>query len=204
MNNLFQINYTFQSGIFRATKISSAKIMLGLIMALGFGIVSCDSNPNTNNSSTTSTTTPTTTPEAATTPSTVVDPLLDQAKKAKESEGKLYLGSMERAQQAYFLEKGKFATSVDELQLGIKEDTPNYTYKIESNDANQVIMTATSKQPELKSFTGVVVVEKPGTPEAITMRISCATDSASTTPPAITEKIASAAAFKCPSGSTQL
>jgi type IV pilus assembly protein PilA len=45
---------------------------------------------------------------------------LCNANKAKQSEAKQYVGSMNRAQQAKFAENGTFATSVDALGLGIK------------------------------------------------------------------------------------
>ncbi len=57
---------------------------------------------------------------------------LNQANKAKQTEGKTYVGSMNRAQQTYYLENGKFAgsTEFDKLGLGIAEETTNYKYAI--------------------------------------------------------------------------
>src|SRR4028118_514736 len=52
---------------------------------------------------------------------------LNQANKAKQSEAKQYIGSMNRSQQAVYAENGRFATSVGELNLGIKTTTQNYT-----------------------------------------------------------------------------
>ncbi|MBW4692193.1 MAG: type IV pilin-like G/H family protein [Lyngbya sp. HA4199-MV5] len=56
---------------------------------------------------------------------------LNQANKAKETESKQYVGSMNRSQQAYYLEKSSFSSDVSLLGLGIKTDTNNYTYAIQ-------------------------------------------------------------------------
>ena len=57
---------------------------------------------------------------------------LNQANKAKQTEGKTYIGSMNRAQQTYYLENGAFAsnTEFDKLGLGIAKETTNYNYAI--------------------------------------------------------------------------
>ncbi|HEY9877482.1 MAG TPA: type IV pilin-like G/H family protein [Leptolyngbyaceae cyanobacterium] len=53
---------------------------------------------------------------------------LNQAAKAKQSEAKQALGATNRGQQAYRLENNQFAPTVDNLGLGIKTDTNNFTY----------------------------------------------------------------------------
>ncbi|MEQ9234279.1 type IV pilin-like G/H family protein [Coleofasciculus sp. E2-BRE-01] len=57
---------------------------------------------------------------------------LNQANKAKQSEAKQYVGSMNRSQQAFYLERGYFAdeTKFGNLGLGIKTETTNYSYTI--------------------------------------------------------------------------
>ena len=47
-----------------------------------------------------------------------------------ESEAQTYIGSINRGQQAYFLESSDFADSLDKLGLGIQEETDNYKYEI--------------------------------------------------------------------------
>lgn len=63
---------------------------------------------------------------------------LNQANKAKESESKQYIGSANRTQQAYFLEKDVFATDFALLGLGIKTETTNYTYGIDGAGRSSV------------------------------------------------------------------
>ncbi|NES77595.1 MULTISPECIES: type IV pilin-like G/H family protein [unclassified Okeania] len=61
---------------------------------------------------------------------------LNQANKAKQSEAKQYIASINKGQQAYYAENGDFITDVKEigkLGLGIKTATGNYTYDINEN-----------------------------------------------------------------------
>ncbi|PZO60251.1 MAG: hypothetical protein DCF15_02510 [Phormidesmis priestleyi] len=53
---------------------------------------------------------------------------LNQANKAKQSEAKTYIGSMNRAQQAYYMESGQFSPNIGLLGLGIADSTANYDY----------------------------------------------------------------------------
>lgn len=59
---------------------------------------------------------------------------LNQANKAKQTEAKLYISSMNRAQQAYYLEQTSFADQVSfgKLGLGISTQHRNYQYRIVS------------------------------------------------------------------------
>ncbi|MBD2293495.1 prepilin-type N-terminal cleavage/methylation domain-containing protein [Anabaena sphaerica FACHB-251] len=45
-------------------------------------------------------------------------------------EGKIYVNSINRGQEAYFFEKKKFSASVEELGLGIATQTDKYNYSI--------------------------------------------------------------------------
>ena len=58
---------------------------------------------------------------------------LNQAKKAKQSEAKTYVGSMNRGQQAFMTENDMFTTSIDAMGIGISTTTANYTYTATSN-----------------------------------------------------------------------
>ncbi|MBD2541721.1 type IV pilin-like G/H family protein [Coleofasciculus sp. FACHB-SPT36] len=127
----------------------------------------------------------------------------NQATKAKQSEGKMYIGAMNRSQQAYYLENNKFGTTIEQLGIGIKPETESYNYQIvpQGNGTQRVMHTAKAKRPELNSYTGAVfVVTNNG--ENITRAAICETDKPSSTPPAmptppknISEQI------QCPAGS---
>lgn len=104
---------------------------------------------------------------------------LNQANKAKQSEAKQYVGSMNRQQQAYFLEKTKFTDEIGDLGLGIKTQTVNYSYNIIGNGAlNQVVNRANpvdaSKLSVLKSYGGgVYTFSQSATSETTTVALLC-------------------------------
>ncbi|PSB51790.1 pesticin [filamentous cyanobacterium Phorm 6] len=62
---------------------------------------------------------------------------LSQANKAKQSEAKQYVASMNKGQQAYYAENTQFSNDASgtSLGLGIKTATNNYTYAIGGNTA---------------------------------------------------------------------
>lgn len=53
---------------------------------------------------------------------------LNQSNKAKQSEAKTYVGTLNKGQQAYFTEKNRFGSDIDALGIGVKGSTVNYTY----------------------------------------------------------------------------
>jgi uncharacterized protein (TIGR03067 family) len=132
------------------------------------------------------------------------DPMAAAIGKGEESEGKNNLKSISRAQQAYYLEKAQFSNKLDDLGLGIKPDTENYRYKIAIAATNQVVIAAQAKKPQLKSFTGVVIAEKPANASAeTTLSFACETEQASTTPPTV-GSITRSVEFQCPIGSRRV
>ncbi|MEH2195449.1 MAG: type IV pilin-like G/H family protein [Nostoc sp.] len=78
----------------------------------------------------------------------------------KQSEAKTYVGSMNRAQQAFFLENNQFTSDLEKLGLGIKSNTENYAYSIVAIDEKRVIQNVgLAKKEGLKSYTGIVFVK---------------------------------------------
>ncbi len=122
---------------------------------------------------------------------------------ARAMEPKTYTGSMNRAQQAYYVENNKFVienSDLDKLGLGIKPETEDYRYMIFEGrlaymfrvpDANSskpqkiapiqpiaVISIAIPKNPTRKSYIGIVwtprrVSTKPQESDLTTMAILC-------------------------------
>lgn len=122
-----------------------------------------------------------------------------QANKAKEAEGKAYVGAMNRAQQAYYLEKETFSNSIEKLGLGIKTQTENYTYSIRVSTRrdspaivngktyNQVVFNyGIPRKDNLKSYVGYVGLRQdlPGSGEIMSQAILCESDSPGTDRPA--------------------
>ncbi|MGK7902614.1 MAG: type IV pilin-like G/H family protein [Hormoscilla sp.] len=102
--------------------------------------------------------------------------ILSQANKAKQSEAKTNIGSMNRAHQAYFLdnkepeEKGKFANEFGKLELDIPTETENYQYLLRATDS-ATFHYAIAKERELKSYVGAVFMVE--TASEGTLAISC-------------------------------
>jgi type II secretory pathway pseudopilin PulG len=135
-----------------------------------------------------------------------VSDLQSQVNRAQQSEGKQYVGSMNRVQQAYYLENQKFANEINELGIGIKPETENYRYRIvpQGNSTQSVMMTAQAKRPELRSYTGAVFVVKDNN-ENLTIAAICETDQPSSTPPAMPIAPSNIKTpIQCPSGSHRL
>ncbi len=99
---------------------------------------------------------------------------LNQASKAKQSEAKTNIGSLNRGQQAYFLEAGKMSSSVDLLGLGIPTQTTNYKYTIQAQSDTLVTNQAQPQTTAIKAYIGGV---KQGTTtetsEATTLSVVC-------------------------------
>src|SRR6476469_6145638 len=112
---------------------------------------------------------------------------LNQANKAKQSEAKVYIGSINKGQQAYRIDKPTFATSIRDLQIGINPETVNYSYKIvpQPDKSKSVMMTAAAKTSGLKSYTGAVFAIKKVKEDFTTVRVVCESDLATNTPPAM-------------------
>ncbi|MEZ2240845.1 type IV pilin-like G/H family protein [Microcoleus sp.] len=53
---------------------------------------------------------------------------LSQANKAKQTEGKQYASSINKAQQAFYAENNSFTDQMTSLGIGLKTSTNNYTY----------------------------------------------------------------------------
>ncbi|MCX5964404.1 MAG: type IV pilin-like G/H family protein [Cyanobacteria bacterium] len=113
----------------------------------------------------------------------------DTATRAKQSEAKTYVGSLIRAQQAYFMEHIKFSDSMTDLGLGITPETGNYSYSIETQ-GSVAVAKGSARRDGLKSYTGTVFVLKPeGSNEFTTQAIRCESNDKTKTAPDAAELI---------------
>lgn len=114
-------------------------------------------------------------------------PNLSRHNKRRQAEGKQYVSSVNKAQQAYYTENGQFVTSSDaaawsSLGVGIKTQTTNYRYRIQSPYSSNgpfqkkddkiipakpkeiddyVMVTAKALSPALRSYVGIVGLVAP-------------------------------------------
>jgi type II secretory pathway pseudopilin PulG len=107
------------------------------------------------------------------------------ALRLKQREALQLVGTLNRAQQAYYLEKDRFTTSIEATGMGIKPDTEDYRYRlfVAPDRYPAAMQVALPKTSDLVTFLGLVyatkldgqsatiaklcVSEKPGTPMPI-------------------------------------
>ena len=77
--------------------------------------------------------------------------------KVKQAEGKQYVSSINRAQQAYFAENNALATSIEALEIRIETETNNYKYSIRVTKI-AAFSYAVAKNQRLKSYFGGVFI----------------------------------------------
>ncbi|WP_019501504.1 type IV pilin-like G/H family protein [Pseudanabaena sp. PCC 6802] len=130
------------------------------------------------------------------------NPLNNQLQRAIQAEGKTYIGSLNRASQAYFLEKNSFTDDIDQLGIGISKETRNYSYSLVVIDAKKAVQTlGIAKRDDVKSYTGLTYVTSDKNNEAIPKAILCESDRPTTQKPTPPEVINNEA--QCPTGYTQ-
>jgi len=121
---------------------------------------------------------------------------------SKEVEGKQNVGSMNRAQQAYFQENNEFANSVPELGIGIKTQTKNYEYSIHATPLT-AFEYGVSRKDDFRSYVGGVFLtsdlEAKG--EILAVAIICVTESPGTKRPA--EPVVRGNFVECPPPNTK-
>jgi prepilin-type N-terminal cleavage/methylation domain-containing protein len=99
---------------------------------------------------------------------------LNQAKKARQSEAKTYVGSMNRGQQAFYTENDAFTSSVDAMGVGIGTQTANYVYLavagagIGTNLFAANYSSSVNPTSGLKNYGGVVSLRTAGVNSEVT------------------------------------
>lgn len=101
----------------------------------------------------------------------------------RQLEAKRLVGTMNRAQQAYYAENGALTDRIDELGIESYITSNNYTLKIKIFDEKMVVSTATSKTNDLKSYTGVVFLVEREAGILYSSSIICESDRPSRIPP---------------------
>lgn len=120
---------------------------------------------------------------------------LNQAAKAKQSEAKNYVGSINRAQQAYRIENSSFANAISSLELGLS-NTTNYTYALAGDGLKGTATAAPSDANSLKSYTGGVFIQTSGANTGQTAAIMCEATAVNVAPVAPTDATTCGTNFK--------
>lgn len=87
---------------------------------------------------------------------------LNQANKARQSEAQTYVGSLNRGQQAYYLQKSEFAPKLSDLELGIPESTDYYSYSVALTGTTGANADATVKKGKLRAYRGITWLGEAG------------------------------------------
>lgn len=127
---------------------------------------------------------------------------LGQATRARESEARTYIGSINRGQQAFRLENPEFSPDVDQLGLGVQTETDFYQYEVTESSDEMTTATATAKARGLRSMRGAVFVVQDGDGASTTRAVICATNRASRTPPDL-PTVSRLGELQCASGSSE-
>lgn len=110
---------------------------------------------------------------------------LNQAAKARAAEAKSNVGSMNRAQQAHYLEQQLFTTTVSDLGLSMINSTENFNYTAipgPSGIGSAVTNLGTSRKTDIKSYAGgTFYVAGGGSSEGATATILCEANNAGAT-----------------------
>ena len=99
---------------------------------------------------------------------------LNQAKKARQSEAKTYVGSLNRGQQAFYTENDTFTSSVDAMGVGVATQTANYVYIAATNSSSGTNLFAANYSSSanggsgLKNYGGVVSLRTAGVNSEVT------------------------------------
>lgn len=103
---------------------------------------------------------------------------LNQASRARQTEAKVNLSSLNRAQQAFYLENSQFVTDVAEigkLGIGIVSETENYSITFAPpSEGSGVVMLANAKGDAFKSYAaGIGLAYQSGSSDAATLTALC-------------------------------
>ena len=85
---------------------------------------------------------------------------LNQASRARQAEAKTYVGSALRSQQAYYLEKSQFASTLTLLQVGIPAQTQYYEYSVNPSSATATQFNAIARQSGLLKSYGAAILSR--------------------------------------------
>ena len=112
------------------------------------------------------------------------------------------VGAMNRAQQAYYLEKGMFATKLSDLALGIEPESEQYSYRVfASRDRKKLTMVAAvPKVQGIKTYVGFVNVVVLPKNEAMTLATLCESKEAKPLLPDTPKNSPNQTAIACPNG----
>lgn len=138
------------------------------------------------------------------------DPSANQANRAKQSEAKTYVSTLTKGQQIFFIEKEKWAKTIEETDLGINAESENYRYNIQNVDSIKTVgienypgiavQTATAKKEGLKSYLGAAYLSGSSSSDISTISLLCESNEPTTKEAGLPKF--DGKALQCPDGYT--
>lgn len=92
-----------------------------------------------------------------------VPPEISETAPASPSPAKLYVGTMNRAQQAYYPDWNQFASELETLGIDIPAETGEHRYEVQLAEPDRVINRAIAKGNGERSVIGAVYVVEDAT-----------------------------------------
>lgn len=132
--------------------------------------------------------------------------MLGSTGKARQAEAKTNIGTINRMQQAYYMEHNEFAAALPELGVDIPSTTNNYTYTLSKTDESADEKgAAVSAKPlgTYKAYLGVVRLIQ-GTNPAIKNKVCESLAAGTSVELAVNEVRLQDGEIKCPSGSAEV
>lgn len=80
--------------------------------------------------------------------------MLSMSNRAKESQAQSNIGAVNRAQQTYRLTNPTFAQTIEELEINVSDETPQYLFAITEHTSILGEYKVTPKEAGLSAFTG--------------------------------------------------
>lgn len=134
----------------------------------------------------------------------------DQLNRARQSEAKTYVSSLTKGQQYFFIEKEKWAKTIEETDVGIKAESDNYRYNVQNVDSIKTVdiknypgitvQTATAKKEGLKSYLGAAYLSGSSSSDVSPIAIFCESNEPTTKESGLPKF--DGQALQCPDGYT--
>ncbi|MBF2026810.1 MAG: prepilin-type N-terminal cleavage/methylation domain-containing protein [Oscillatoriales cyanobacterium C42_A2020_001] len=126
---------------------------------------------------------------------------LGRANAAKQAEARTFLGTLNRAQQAYYVEHAQFTDNIDVLAISGHQNI-NYTFQIQvSGDGTHAVHYGTPKISKVHAYAGMSALTQTDGSQAI-QSIMCETNQPSATP--ATAPIYAVSAIECAPGTRNM
>jgi uncharacterized protein YjbI with pentapeptide repeats len=104
------------------------------------------------------------------------------AQGTKAYQGKIMVGTLNRAQQAYYLENDRFTTSIEDSGVGIKPEMNDYRYRlfVAPDRHPSAMQVGLPKLSDLPTYIGLVRIEKTPKGDPISIAILCTSEKPAT------------------------